>query len=356
MEVLRIKLTQSSANYKKEETVLNKMTYPLPPFSTIIGALHCACGYIDYHPMDISIQGKYDAMHIEPYTDYCFLNSIMDDRGILVKMKNGNLLSTAFNKVAKAKKPKGNSFRKGTTIEVINDELLEEYRKLKDLSEEIAKFKTNRIDKVVDLIKKRKKTLDDKKKKCEVNSLSLKIISKREKELKELEKMIKSVFKDYKNKEYEIPYSRFASITTSLKYYEILNNVEVILHIKSDKNTLTDIKENIYNLKSIGRSEDFVDIKEVCFVDVIDEIEDEIISEYIDYDLIKNEIINLRSRMGTSADGTKYYLNKNYTIEDNKRIFEKKKVVYTSKYAADEGSDNLYFDVSKEKAYIVNFI
>jgi CRISPR-associated protein Cas5t len=359
MEVLRIKLTQSSANYKKEETVLNKMTYPLPPFSTIIGALHCACGYIDYHPMDISIQGKYESMHIEPYTDYCFLNSIMDDRGILVKMKNGNLLSTAFNKVAKAKKPKGNSFRKGTTIEVINDELLEEYRVLKDLSEEIANFKANRIDKVVDLIKKRKKTLDDKRKKCEVNALSLKIISKREKELKELEKMIKSVFKDYKNKECEIPYSRFASITTSLKYYEILNNVELILHIKSDKNTLTDIKENIYNLKSIGRSEDFIDVKEVCFVDVIDEIEDEIISEYsayIDYDLIKNEIINLRSRTGTSADGTKYYLNKNYTIEDNKRIFEKKKVVYTSKYAADEGSDNLYFDVSKEKAYIVNFI
>ena len=138
MEVLRIILTQSSANYKKEEMVLNKMTYPLPPFSTIIGALHSACGYTHYHPMDISIQGKYESMHKEPYTDYCFLNSIMDDRGILVKMKNENLLSTAFDKVAKAKKPQGNSFRKGTTIEVINGELLEEYRELKELSEKIA--------------------------------------------------------------------------------------------------------------------------------------------------------------------------------------------------------------------------
>lgn len=358
MEVLRIILTQSSANYKKEEMVLNKMTYPLPPFSTIIGALHSACGYTHYHPMDISIQGKYESMHKEPYTDYCFLNSIMDDRGILVKMKNENLLSTAFDKVAKAKKPQGNSFRKGTTIEVINGELLEEYRELKELSEKIAEFKKNRIDKVLEIIKKRKKMLLNKKKTFQKNSEEFELISKREREIKELEKTIKQGLKDYKKKEYEIPYSRFASITTSLKYYEVLNNVELILHIKSDENTLKDIKDNIYNLKSIGRSEDFVDVKEACFVEVVDKIEDEIISEYssyIDYDLIKNEYINLRSKNGTSADGTKYYLNKNYIIEDNKRIFEKKKVVYASQYSADEESEYLYFDISKDKSYIVNF-
>ena len=39
MKCLRIKLTQSSANYRREETVTNKMTYPLPPMSTVIGAL-----------------------------------------------------------------------------------------------------------------------------------------------------------------------------------------------------------------------------------------------------------------------------------------------------------------------------
>jgi len=358
MEVLRIILTQSSANYKKEETVLNKMTYPLPPFSTIIGAIHSACGYATYHPMDISIQGKYESMHKEPYTDYCFLNSIMDDRGILVKMKNGNLLSTAFDKVAKAKKPQGNSFRKGTTIEVINAALLQEYRDLKDLSEKIAEFKINRIDKVLEIIKKRKKTLATKKTTSESNSPAAQLISKREKQIKDLEKIIKEKLKEYENQEYKIPYSKFASLTTSLKYYEVLNNVELILHIRSDKNTLVDIKENIYNLKSIGRSEDFVDVEEVCFVDVINEIKDEMISEYsayIDYELVKNEYVYLRSKKGTPADGTKYYLNKNYIVEDNKRIFEKKKVVYASKYAAEEGNENLYFDISKEKSYIVNF-
>ncbi|OOM13476.1 CRISPR-associated protein Cas5 [Clostridium saccharobutylicum] len=359
MEVLRIILTQSSANYKKEETVLNKMTYPLPPFSTIIGALHSACGYTYYHPMDISVQGKYESMHKEPYTDYCFLNSIGEgDRGILVKMKNENLLSTAFDKVAKAKKPQGNSFRKGITIDVINQKLLEEYRGLKDLSDKIDEFKKNRSDKVLLLIKKRKSTLTNKKKKYEINSPELKLILKREKQIKELEKEIKQRLKVYKNKEYEIPYSKFACLTTSLKYYEVLNNVELILHIKSDENTLKDIKENIYNLKSIGRSEDFVDVKEACFVNVVDEIKEEIISEYsayIDYDLIKNEHINLRSKTGTSADGTKYYLNKNYIPENNKRIFKKRKVVYASQYSADEESENIYFDISKDKSYIVNF-
>ena len=57
MKALRLVLRQSGANYKREETVDNKMTYPLPPFSTVIGALHSACGYREYADMDISIQG-----------------------------------------------------------------------------------------------------------------------------------------------------------------------------------------------------------------------------------------------------------------------------------------------------------
>ena len=60
MEALRIILRQTSANYRKEETVNNKMTYPLPPVSTVIGAIHKACNYTEYKEMKISIQGKYD--------------------------------------------------------------------------------------------------------------------------------------------------------------------------------------------------------------------------------------------------------------------------------------------------------
>ena len=43
-EAIRLVLYQSSANYRRPETFENKMTYPLPPFSTVIGAIHKACG------------------------------------------------------------------------------------------------------------------------------------------------------------------------------------------------------------------------------------------------------------------------------------------------------------------------
>lgn len=358
MEALRIKLTQSTANYRKEETTVNKMTYPLPPFSTVIGAIHEACNYTEYRPMDISIQGNYESLTLEPYTDYCFLNSVMDDRGTLVKLKNGNLLSNAYEKVAKAVKSQGNSFRKGVTIQVFNEKLLEEYRCLKDLNDSIDKFKKERLKGVFDLIKKRKKTLTAKKKTYDKKSKEFEFIKKREDEIKKLDKYIKEKLDNYIEENYEIPYSRFASLTTSLKYYETLSNVELVIHIRSDKETLMEIKDNIYNLKSIGRSEDFVDVKEAEFVKLVDEVEEFIInkgSAYLDYELYKEGFFG-RSSDKKNYNGTKYYLNKNYEIINKKRMFEKKKVIYMSQFIADEGAENLYFDVNKDKSYIVNFI
>lgn len=360
MEALRIVLSQNSANYRKEETNINKMTYPLPPFSTVIGAIHNACNYREYKPMDISIQGKYEALTLEPYTDYCFLNSVMDDRGILVKFENQNLLSNAFEKVAKSLKSQGNSFRYGKTIKVYNNNLLEEYRNLKEIKDEIDEFKKNRLNKVLSIIKNRKKNLAARKKKFNDNKEKLQIIKKREVQIKELEKYIKNLFDEYVNKNYTIPYSKFATLTTSLKYYETLNNIELVIHIRSKKETLMDIKDNIYNLKSIGRSEDFVDIKEVKIVNLVNEVEGGIQSDYsayIDYNLIKKEIVLPRVSDSKSYNGTKYYINKNYDPpKDKKRIFKKKKVVYISEYEAEEGTENLYFDIDGDKKYIVNFI
>lgn len=34
------------------------LTYPLPPYSTIIGLVHNLCGWKSYHPMDISVCGN----------------------------------------------------------------------------------------------------------------------------------------------------------------------------------------------------------------------------------------------------------------------------------------------------------
>ncbi|MDD7415823.1 MAG: CRISPR-associated protein Cas5 [Spirochaetales bacterium] len=359
MKALRLILHQTSANYKREETVENKMTYPLPPVSTVIGAFHSICGYKEYKEMDVSIQGKYESMHREPYTDYCFLNSVQDDRGILVKMKNGNLLSNAFEKVATAKKTQGNSFREGITIQVENQELLDEYRHLKDLNDQISEFKKTRILPVMNLIKQRKKRLAEKKKDLEKGNAKYDRVVKREKELKEIEKEIKFRMEQYQLNNYTIPISKYRSLTKSMKFYEILDEITLILHIKAKEKVLEELLENVYNLKSLGRSEDTVWVENAEIVQLKEDSEGrEIInplSAYIDWNIIRQGRIYLREKSG-KISGTRYDLNKNYHIVDGKRIFEKKKVVYVSKYAADEFGDGLYIDQCGNEEYIVNFL
>ncbi|MEG2246851.1 MAG: CRISPR-associated protein Cas5 [Peptostreptococcaceae bacterium] len=358
MKALRIELHQSSANYKKEECLDNKMTYPLPPISTIIGALHNACGYKEYKPMDISVQGDFESMHKEPYTDYCFLNSTMDDRGILVKMKNEAFLSKAYDKVARANKSTGSSFRKNITIDIYNQNLLNEYNGLKDLSDKIKLFKDTKIKKISELIKTRKKSLAAKKKTLDKKSDEYNKVVNREKEIKNIEKLIKDKLKEYEVENYIIPISKYRSLTTSVKYYEVLNNINLVIHVRSDEDTLNDLLENIYNLKSIGRSEDFVHVKEAQIVDLYEgdcDIESSL-STYINYKDIKDGFILPKYKDGKPINGTVYYLNKNYEIKDKQRVFNKKKVLYTSYCVLDETSENIYVDKEDEKEYIVNFI
>ena len=358
MKALRIVLHQDSANYKKEETLDNKMTYPLPPISTIIGALHSACNYKEYHPMDISIQGKFESMHKEPYTDYCFLNSTMDDRGILVKMNDSEKLSKAYTRVASAKKTQGNSFRKGITINVENEELLEEYRSLKNLNDEISDFKKNRLKAVLDKLKKSKAKYADLKKKSEKGSDEYNFALRRENRVKGLEKELNKRIKDYELNNYALPVSKFRSLTTSLKFYEILYGIELIIHISADEDTLNDIYDNVYNIKSIGRSEDFVDVKEAKIVELYegDCDVDNNLSMYLNYEDVKDGYISPKYKDGKTINGTKYYINKNYEIKEGKREFIKKKVLYTSYCAIEETSDNIFLDNTDEKNYIVNFI
>ena len=141
MKAIRLHLKQNSANYKREETVNCRMTYPLPPYSTVIGAIHKACGYTDYHDMKVSIQGKYGSLKTRLYRNNCFLNSSKNDRNTLVKMTNPEMLSTAYEIVAIGKKNKGNDFDKGVTIDIVNKELLDEYRFLKKTERRIKKHK-----------------------------------------------------------------------------------------------------------------------------------------------------------------------------------------------------------------------
>ena len=144
MKVLRIVLKQSSANYRKAGTIDNKMTYPLPIPATIIGALHNACGYKDYHSMDISIQGNYEAISKDMYKNITILNTV-SDRGTLVKMVAPDTISNAYIEVAEAVEDNAN-FISEKNIKVKNRELLEQFKNLKLLKEKLDSEKKLKLE------------------------------------------------------------------------------------------------------------------------------------------------------------------------------------------------------------------
>ena len=178
-----------------------------------------------------------------------------------------------------------------------------------------------------------------------------------------IEKQIKERFEKYKYENYTEPLSHFRNLVKSVKYYEILNNIELVIHVQASDEVLHDLEEHWTDIKSIGRSEDMVDVQEAKIVELQEKLNKEvnnIYSAYIDYDTIKrgnSEGVRIYplGRKDKYVRGTVYYLNKNYEIspKNGKRIFQKKKVVYTSNYEINKVGENVYID---EDEYIVNFI
>lgn len=64
MKILKLKLFQETACYKKPFAFKVAETYPLPPYSTVIGMFHkiIQAQSGEYFPMNISIQGKYESI------------------------------------------------------------------------------------------------------------------------------------------------------------------------------------------------------------------------------------------------------------------------------------------------------
>ena len=79
MRAIRIRLRQNMVNYKKPTSFQLKETYPLPPFSTVIGMVHSLCGYTEYKPMQVSVQGKHFSKVNDLYTRYEFKNGMPYD-------------------------------------------------------------------------------------------------------------------------------------------------------------------------------------------------------------------------------------------------------------------------------------
>lgn len=297
MKAIRLHLKQNSANYRREETVNCRMTYPLPPYSTVIGAIHKACGYTDYHDMKVSIQGKYGSLKTRLYRNNCFQNRTENDRGTIVKMRNPDLLSNAYDVVASAPLRKISSYRDKKALLIDDEDLLDEF-----------------------------------------------ILWK------------KSNVKD----------NQFRLLTTGPMRYEMLYDIELVIHIVSDENTMQDILDNIYNLTAIGRGEDFVEILECTETELIDgDIEyytdDSNIDFYMPIELLnKNaESIGLMEDfLGIYANGTKYYLPKNYTVEKlkmgrRKRIFKRVPVLYNKLVFIQGKCDGIYLDKCDGKEYAV---
>ena len=80
MKAIRVELWQDMVNYKKPTSFQLKETYPLPPYSTVIGMVHRLCGYDEYKDMKISIQGKYFSKVNDLCTRYEFKNGMTYDK------------------------------------------------------------------------------------------------------------------------------------------------------------------------------------------------------------------------------------------------------------------------------------
>lgn len=72
MKAIRLKIFQNLVNYKLSTSFQLKETYPLPPYSTVIGMVHNACEYTEYVPMKVSVQGKYHSKVNDLMTRYEF--------------------------------------------------------------------------------------------------------------------------------------------------------------------------------------------------------------------------------------------------------------------------------------------
>lgn len=351
MKAIRLHLKQNSANYKREETVNCRMTYPLPPYSTVIGAIHKACGYTDYHDMKVSIQGKYGSLKTRLFKDNCFLNSLQNDRNTLVKLRNPDMLSTAYDIVAVAQKAQGNDFEKGITINVVNKDLLEEYRFLKRTKRRIDKHK-----KIV-------KSLKDKVKKMKADgNISTEEVKAFDKRVKDIDK----IYKKYEEVKYTIPYSKFRTLATGPKYYEMLYDIELVIHIASDENTLQDILDNIYNLTAIGRGEDFVEVLECTKTeleggDIQYDAPNSPFDLYMPIELLDKNIDCIGQNDKTDGlyiNGTKYLLPKNYTVEKlkgnmRKRNFNRIPVLFNKIEFIDGECNGIYLDNCDGKEYAV---
>lgn len=79
-KAVRLKLYQNMVNYKKPTSFQLKESFPLPPYSTVIGMIHSLCNFNEYKNMNISVQGKYHSKVNDLHTRYEFKSGMSYDK------------------------------------------------------------------------------------------------------------------------------------------------------------------------------------------------------------------------------------------------------------------------------------
>lgn len=90
MRGIRIEAYQNLVNYRKPTSFQLKETYPLPPYSTVMGMIHAACGFTSYVPMQVSVQGKYHSKVNDLWTRYEFAGSTYEEGRHQLKIEASN--------------------------------------------------------------------------------------------------------------------------------------------------------------------------------------------------------------------------------------------------------------------------
>lgn len=101
MKAVKIRAWQQTASYRKPSSLRMKETFPLPPYSTVIGMIHAACGFKSYLPMKVSVQGGYGSIISDLYTKYEFVfcsPKELDRANLIFKEKGGQIRLHAVDK------------------------------------------------------------------------------------------------------------------------------------------------------------------------------------------------------------------------------------------------------------------
>lgn len=351
MEVLKIRFKQKNGNYRIPGTLSNRMTYPLPPLSTIIGSIHNCCNWTEYHEMNIGIIGKYDSMTTD-LKRINYIDKVRTDREMLVKVSNNIYNNSSIKKICRSIGGTGGNFKNEEKTIYFDKEELNKYFNLKTEYENLDN-KKKEFDKKIKEIKKDKTIAKKNKDFNQFNTLEeIENNINTEKE-KIIEKM------NALNNEIE----QYYLLHNEVCHYEILNNIDLILYVAASEEDLKEIEKNLYNFTSIGRSEDLINIIDSEIIELKEDINQVYrnptgYNSYIDTDLIKNDKIFLNDTSETeNINATVYRIPKDYKIENGRRIFNKKKVCYVSDYEVETSCKNVYIDDSdKENIFVVNLL